>query len=670
MRVEVCSLSPDGKDELVGTLRLDGDGIVAEPNDSRTLRAIVVEPLYDPRTNQVYDAESEPEEFLRYLHQQYHSAYLRASKVIEDEDSRERNSLLSDWRAVHQRIQQRFTQKTPAYSAMTRKSLTVTDLAMTLTRRDGFTGEKKDKRGYRMCFDEGKRIKCQPKPKPGKAGVGAKQGPEDEAPKTTGAAGASRERQAAKPQTERKPRAPRQPKAPAPSVDDMVVALQKSRQMGLTPEMLRDTAELLGRMTVKNIREVNKRLSIKASGVKAELVKKTIERAFAAAGETERPSQKETEKPPPKPSAAILSPQADLASAIDRIRGDTGEFSNQPLAEAKRILSSPHAKEFLAAHGIHQGADKINLSSYLNDLAIGLDPEQAKKTLNERVEGSTGIVQVKPPTVQGETATRKFTDTVQSGLKGNKALSEKQRKEFSGYMTAATASMPQHVRDRIATNLDRAHFSATTKHIASDVNEDFGSLLAENNEAFQRNVLDAMTHGMSRAERAEFDAGHPTVESRAKAILDYAQAIRSNLEEMTAAGGADVAGCYNAANHGVYLSGVPGGAGSHTGRHLPETGNKAQVGAGIYSHELAHALDGPDKEYSSSPTWGRLFRSEVNPAGEHRINSYASSSPSEAFAEFGRLVYSGQVPLEQVEREFPDTSKFWKDNGLWPNQKT
>lgn len=83
MKVEIYQLSANGQDELAGVLRLHGGRIVAEP-DSKLLRGILAEPLYDRRTDRIYDAASEPADFLLLLHRQYTSAYLRASKAVGD----------------------------------------------------------------------------------------------------------------------------------------------------------------------------------------------------------------------------------------------------------------------------------------------------------------------------------------------------------------------------------------------------------------------------------------------------------------------------------------------------------------------------------------------------------------------------------------------------------
>jgi hypothetical protein len=81
MHVEIRDIEND-EDHLVGILRLKEGKIVPEP-DSLLLRNILAEPVFDWEAMELYYPRKQPEEFLRALHLQYRSAYLRASQVIE-----------------------------------------------------------------------------------------------------------------------------------------------------------------------------------------------------------------------------------------------------------------------------------------------------------------------------------------------------------------------------------------------------------------------------------------------------------------------------------------------------------------------------------------------------------------------------------------------------------
>lgn len=88
-------------------------------------------------------------------------------------------------------------------------------------------------------------------------------------------------------------------------------------------------------------------------------------------------------------------------------------------------------------------------------------------------------------------------------------------------------------------------------------------------------------------------------------------------------------------------------------------------GAGTYAHELAHVID-HGYRLSGSAEWRDAFTSEVDRDGAP-LSQYARTSPSEGFAEFARLVYTGDV--NAAEQRFPKSSAFFKRNDLWPTDQ-
>jgi hypothetical protein len=84
---------------------------------------------------------------------------------------------------------------------------------------------------------------------------------------------------------------------------------------------------------------------------------------------------------------------------------------------------------------------------------------------------------------------------------------------------------------------------------------------------------------------------------------------------------------------------------------------------GLYAHEMTHAIDGPDRTFSSTLSWEKAWRREIRGGG---LSSYAGIKSVEGFAEFGRAVYAGDVPRATLEIQFPRATRFWKENGLWP----
>jgi hypothetical protein len=89
--------------------------------------------------------------------------------------------------------------------------------------------------------------------------------------------------------------------------------------------------------------------------------------------------------------------------------------------------------------------------------------------------------------------------------------------------------------------------------------------------------------------------------------------------------------------------------------------------SGAYAHELTHAIDGRN-EHSKSPEWQAAWAAEIasqDPALESRLSDYAETNAMEGFAEFGRLLYSRDIPPETIEYHFPKSVAYWNKHGLW-----
>jgi hypothetical protein len=88
----------------------------------------------------------------------------------------------------------------------------------------------------------------------------------------------------------------------------------------------------------------------------------------------------------------------------------------------------------------------------------------------------------------------------------------------------------------------------------------------------------------------------------------------------------------------------------------------------IHAHEFTHGIDGPDRDYSSTPEWANVIKAEIATKidGKPALSEYATRTRAEGFAEFGRLLYSGDYDLGEVAQKFPRASAFFKAQGLWP----
>ncbi len=136
-------------------------------------------------------------------------------------------------------------------------------------------------------------------------------------------------------------------------------------------------------------------------------------------------------------------------------------------------------------------------------------------------------------------------------------------------------------------------------------------------------------------------------------------------------------GC-NSGGNNVWVDGVeemPEQHGSYK-----EGGMKAR---GLLAHELTHSLDymagwigSASPQYvqlhSRTEEWFNIFNKEINTGGSEslpKLTSYAGTSASEGFAEFGRLLYGSDVPHEEIRARFPNASAFFTKLGFWPNAR-
>lgn len=81
----------------------------------------------------------------------------------------------------------------------------------------------------------------------------------------------------------------------------------------------------------------------------------------------------------------------------------------------------------------------------------------------------------------------------------------------------------------------------------------------------------------------------------------------------------------------------------------------------IYAHEFTHAIDSPSHAFSGSEAWQAAHRAEAA-----KIGKYATTKPSESFAEFGRLVYGAGVSHKELKEKFPLSYAVFAENNLLP----
>lgn len=585
------------------------------------------------------------------------------------------------------------------------------------------SGEFKDKLGRRYCLEEGRRTRCAPKqeaanPREPAAG-GSAEKPRGGRNEASGAASG-----------EKPARQPKQAKPPRPSVDDMATALHQARTNGVKPEDLESTAKLLATMTVKDITEVKRKLGLKASGAKAQMVEKIL-RQVGAQSKAEQPKQEQPEEKdeprqrferndesakPEGPESQPKQPEEEPPKS-EREEEKTPEPEREPEADAKtpdraaiqeagrevlrKIKSAPvHDIAELRAQmprqlqgqafdqALLQLADdgKVMLSQ---DALPESHSEERKRQLLR--DGNAVFTTVSPhpdaddrpaalaskeptersPAPQEETAekaTPRLSDHVDRALE-SADLTDARKQEYRGYMDRATARMPRGARQRLARNLKGLHFSASMRDIAGSIVDDLERERKANPEALRETVLDWQRGHLGEDGQRRFDQRMRDPAERTKTADAL---VNKTLDELRAFQGRNgLAGCFNSLVSKTFLAGKPDVAvRSHQGVHHLHEGTPEQVAVGIYAHELTHTLDGKYHELSSSPRWKDIFDREIVANGGHRINEYASQNVREGFAEFGRLVYSGQVELKTVQTRFPAATRYFKELGLWPENPT
>lgn len=212
-----------------------------------------------------------------------------------------------------------------------------------------------------------------------------------------------------------------------------------------------------------------------------------------------------------------------------------------------------------------------------------------------------------------------ITTRLHSSIDANKLLSPEQKTAYKQAMTEATASIPPKAMDRISSHLKGEHFYADS---------------------------DALAEGIAKSSVEAATAGKQVLPEVIKLAVE--QLKEKNIKDK-------VGGSYITGNQTMHLAGA--------GR----TGELTVNATGIYAHELTHAIDGPNFELSNSEEFGMAYALEIwGTSGEPKLTRYAWNDHKEGFAEFGRLLYSPGVDLKAVMKKFPNTSKYFKSQGLWP----
>lgn len=225
----------------------------------------------------------------------------------------------------------------------------------------------------------------------------------------------------------------------------------------------------------------------------------------------------------------------------------------------------------------------------------------------------------------------KFRSSVTQSVK-SPTLTPEQARRYETAANSVVDQMPEVVRKRLDANADKVQFYPDAKQMGVAAMND---TLRENPDlpAAQREQIAAFRDEVARG--------------------DYV-----------------VAGVYSPTRKQIYLDGPLSGDLSRPALVGPYGGEVAHERE-VYAHEFTHALDGPDLEISGSEDWQSVWKKEIH--GDfmsYRLTEYGATNATEGFAEFGRLLYGTDIPLEKIERDFPEASKFFKSKGYWPTRAT
>lgn len=344
--------------------------------------------------------------------------------------------------------------------------------------------------------------------------------------------------------------------------------------------------------------------------------------------------------PAAKPKgAAKPDPKQTVAAVKAQLAGDPSKLTPakvKDLAARLDTLTVADLKALKAEHDLKGGKTKADHVAKLVERAKELkkQADAAKKSAKKTAPAPEQPKPAPAPEPAPKPAAPAEPHAVQgllvNALNNSPGLSDEQREQFGAALSRVVKAMPQQALDRIKAHLAGIQFHASTA--------DIGPALVE---------TVAGRPGLSDEKRAELRA-----------------AVAAQIKGM------DLGGVYSQNDRHIHVDGDQHGD-FGPGAHTP--GRDKMSAHGVYAHELAHAIDGPGHQISTTPEWQDAYREEIEYTAADRaakkippLSFYGGSKPSEGFAEFARAVYASDVPHAQLVAEFPKATALFKARGLWP----
>jgi hypothetical protein len=341
-----------------------------------------------------------------------------------------------------------------------------------------------------------------------------------------------------------------------------------------------------------------------------------------------------------KPSAKGMLGPGIYASAD---KGDYGPYSPYAGKEEARVvplymtIKNPHyaiagdVKTFDAPPG-HDGTILIDRRTRKVLWAVTQSPAAVKSAT-----GNRGTFDPKSPKITRairagkQAATTRDCGTGAGGFKpGNKCAGGGGESDGGSAFPSTHPEAQARLKDHFGSLIDKAGSLVGIKNDGTDVREDhpFAAEARQNIEAASQFMTpSAMQRAVSNVEKVS---------------------LYNSPEELTSL--AERGGRY-----------IPDGyliAGQYASETKELRVSRSSHAPGTVSHELMHAVDGPGFQLSSSSAWREAYEAEIKGG---RLSKYASTSPKEGFAEFGRALITRQLPPRELKAEFPLSWKAMKE---------
>ena len=406
---------------------------------------------------------------------------------------------------------------------------------------------------------------------------------------------------------EPKPKATAKPKAEKPTVDGMVKEVEAFKQNGGNDA---DLAVKLGKLTVPQLKELSVKLGVKVSGLKSGVVSGIVRDAMIKRNAAQK-LQRDEQKKEPTISQRLLDPNDKSHYGM----------SESDIKAAYKNASNPEDKKLIARKIKERSdeQDRINEEEETKqnekfqrdrDEADRKQQEEQKRKQQEEDKRPRGTHSV---------STKKTSDWFGTHIEEQQHLSEEQKGLYKKTMSNVLSRMP-----------DSAAYALRHGAVRD----------AEWATGLGTNGKDKMNDLWNKAVPEAYKAGS---DRRIGGFYDY----RSKEISLD--------GSRNNNDDGSVLSGEFG---------LYDT---IGTSAGIYAHELTHALDNQFGMISGTKEWENAFQEEIAVSGSDGspISDYATTKPIEGFAEFGRLVYGTDTDRSVIEKRFPKCVAVFKSKGLW-----